>query len=379
MPVPVVGRTSQFLLTYCIALAGFAALAQAQLPFAGVALANPVSTGTNKSAPLINTVTLQVTALDAKGRPVTGLTCADFEIFDGGKAQRLVPCQASAPQPPSTLIVWDLLNSIRDHRGYQADLIVRALESLKPADGSVYLYLLTNRGDIYPVHPLPMPDQPEASGGAWIQQIRPLLDHALQEVTEFRPMDYQNEGIRAGTTFLRLSQFEDGLSRIPSPKTVVWITTGAPNLMACPYGCRDVSFPEGAETYLAGKCSTNCPLFGQGDCIDYAAFLRHFTEAMRNDNIGLFSVEETPIGKLARADHGSPKDTLQQLSQLTGGRVYERGDIAKAITSSLSDAPARYSLQFEAPADGKYHKVRVVSTRKGVRIEAPQGYFADQR
>jgi len=36
-------------------------------------------------------------------------------------------------------------------------------------------------------------------------------------------------------------------------------------------------------------------------------------------------------------------------------------------------------LRLDAPADGKYHKVRIVSTRKGVRIQAPAGYFADQR
>ena len=336
----------------------------------------------DSAAPKLNppapTVTLNVTAVDASGRPATGLTCADFQVFDEGHPQPLLPCPSVGLQPPSTMVVWDLLNSIRGHRGYQSDLLIRALESLQ-TNGSVYLYILTNRGEIYPVHPLPAPGQAEPAGASWTRQIRPLIARALDEVTEFRPADYQNEGIRAGMSFLRLTQLEDGFSRISGPKTMVWITTGSPNLMRCPYGCRDVSFPGDSGDYVAGQCTPTCPVYGQGDCIDYGPFLRRFSAALGHDLISLYSVEETPIGKLARADRGSPKDTLQQFADLTGGRRYGRGELSKALDASLTDAAARYPLAFESAADGRYHTVRIIAKRPGIHVEAPTGYYAEPK
>jgi hypothetical protein len=92
-------------------------------------------------------VILNVTAVDAKGHPVTDLTSADFQIFDQGKVQHFASFQASAAQPPTTLIFLDLLNSIPGHREYESTLIVHALEPLETGD-SVYLYLLTNHASI---------------------------------------------------------------------------------------------------------------------------------------------------------------------------------------------------------------------------------------
>jgi VWFA-related protein len=333
----------------------------------------PISGGSNQVA-VKNPVTLTVTAFDAKGRPLPDLTCADLELTDDGKPAHIARCDTPSSQPATTMIVWDLLNTVRGHRGYQAELLIHTLESLK-AGRAVSLYLLTNRGDVYPVHALDR----DSPGTPWTQQIRSLLDHALQEVTAFRPMDNQNEGIRAGTTFLRLSELKEQLSGVNSAKSIVWISSGVPNLMLCPYGCRDVLFPAETDKYVAGKCSSNCPLLGNGDCIDYAPFLRRFAQDMGRSNIGLYAVEETPIGGLARANHGSAKDTLRQLADLSGARLFDRGDIERAVTSAIDDASARFQLTLESRADGKYHKLRIASTRKGVRIQAPAGYFADQR
>lgn len=351
-----------------ISLAAFATLTYAVAAGSATAADLPISGGSGQPA-MKNPVTLTVTASDSKGRPVTDLTCADFEVTDEGKPMRIAPCVASSPQPVTTMIVWDLLNTVRGHRGYQSELLIHTLEAMKPGT-RVSLYVLTNRGDVYPVHAL-------GTEGSWTAQARSLVDHSLQEITAFRPMDNQNEGIRAGTTFLRLSELEEQLREVAGAKSMVWITSGVPNLMLCPYGCRDVLFPGETDKYVAGKCSANCPLLGHGDCIDYAPFLRRFTQELGRANIGLYTVEETPIGGLARADHGSSKDTLRQLRDLSGARLFERGDIDKAVTSAIDDASARYQLTLESPADGRYHKLHIVGTRKGVRLQAPAGYFAE--
>jgi hypothetical protein len=59
--------------------------------------------------------------------------------------------------------------------------------------------------------------------------------------------------------------------------------------------------------------------------------------------------------------------------------VYSDGHTENAIVDSLENAPPRYQLAYESPPpDGKYHKLRVVCTCKGVKIESRRGYFADQ-
>jgi len=91
------------------------------------------------------------------------------------------------------------------------------------------------------------------------------------------------------------------------------------------------------------------------------------------------SIEE--IGsELSTERRGSRADTLRQLANLTSGRKYSSRDIKRAIADAMQGARGRYHLTYQAlQPDGKYHTVRVICRRKGVRIQAPPGYFADQR
>src|ERR1035441_8044472 len=65
-------------------------------------------------------VTLNILALDAKGHPVTDLASAGFRIYDDGKLQTIASFKPGAAhsQPPTTLIFFDLLNSVSGHREY---------------------------------------------------------------------------------------------------------------------------------------------------------------------------------------------------------------------------------------------------------------------
>jgi VWFA-related protein len=193
-------------------------------------------------------------------------------------------------------------------------------------------------------------------------------------------MDDKDEGIRTALTLQTLGELAEQLAAIPGSKTIIWITRGVPNWLPYPYGCKDVTFPRGSGTYLAGQCSNECTKWsGPGQCIDYTPFLRHFSAELDRTDTLISSVEETAEGSLPPADRGTSKDTLQQLADLTGGRTYSNGETEKAIAQSLENARARYQLAYDAPAaDGKYHKLRVACTRKGVHIDSQRGYFADQ-
>jgi hypothetical protein len=72
-------------------------------------------------------------------------------------------------------------------------------------------------------------------------------------------------------------------------------------------------------------------------------------------------------------------ETLDQFAGLTGGRSYGTVDIAGAIAQAAGDARMSYLIAFDPPLDrwdGKYHKIRVACSRKGVRLQTKQGYYA---
>jgi len=62
---------------------------------------------------------------------------------------------------------------------------------------------------------------------------------------------------------------------------------------------------------------------------------------------------------------------------VTGGKVYSK-DFEKALSQTIAASHSRYIIQYDAPrSDGKLHKIRVTSTRKGVHLQVKQEYVAN--
>ncbi len=338
---------------------------------------------------------LNVTALDERGDPVTDLTSDEIRIYDDGKPQSIstfVPGAAKpvAETPPAaTVVLFDLLNFNNQNREYVSTFIVKALEHLETAD-TVYVYLLTNRGEIFPVHGFP--DSPPAaylrttrgagdgkSGAAspWTVQIKPLLDLAIQKVYGIRPEDERDPGYRAATTFTALNALQQAFGPIPGPKTIVWISSGVSNWPDYAYGCKDMIITEDAGSYLAGKCTDICRR--QTKCIDYQPFFQHYSIELARTNTLIYTAEDLPQGALPPDTRGTSEDTLRQLADLTGGRMYMGTKMDNAITDAIKNARGRYQISIAtANRNGKHHKLRVTCTRKGVRAEGPRSYYADK-
>ena len=370
----------------------------------GCAILSDAAPSTGANSPVTTKdLVLNIAALDAKGQPVTDLTSADFQIFDEGKLQPIASFKANAAEPsaPATLILLDLLNSAPGHREFLATLIDQTLAPLG-ANDSIYLYILANDGSLIHVHALP---PTPASDGLWTRRIHALMDQAMEKVASLRPREDKDGGVRTATTFRTLDELGNRLSKIEGPKSLIWISGGSPTWVRYPYGCQDISFPQGSGSfyvsrpqngvrgplylnamrvpdapfagYLAGKCTSDYTKFRQGQTLDYTPFLRHFSNALEQSDTVLNSVDVTRDGTLPPADPGTANDTLIKLTSLTGGRLYTGGEVARAVGESLQGNHARYQLAYAAPSgDGKYHKLRVVCMRKGVRVETQRGYFA---
>lgn len=357
---------------------GLGITAPAQTSDATRTLATPAAT--------VNHRVLNVTVLDEKGEPVTDLSSTDFLVYQDEKAQAITDFYP--PLPPAkgqsasaTLILFDLLNAIYSQRENSTALIVRALQPLEASD-SIFLYVLSNRGDWFPVHALYTQSQGVAGSAGdppWTRQIRPLLDQAIEKVNALRIQDYKDQGVRAAATFLALDQIVSAFVKVPGPKTVVWLTHGAPNWVDYPYGCKDVPFPEGNASYVGGRCTDSCTRRpGVAKCVDYTPFLGRFGEKLARAGVVFTSVIVNTQGALPPADRGRSRDTLQQLANVSGGQVYLHGETDQAITEALQGGRARYQISYNSVApDGKYHTERVECLRKGVHLEAPQGYYAE--
>jgi hypothetical protein len=119
--------------------------------------------------------------------------------------------------------------------------------------------------------------------------------------------------------------------------------------------------------------------------------LREFGEALGRSGIAVYPVQQIMIGG---RDAGSPaprgsdaaidtglddRRTLDELAGLTGGRLNQGKDIGAAIKQARNDLRTSYQIGYFPPPqnwDGKFHKLHVACTRKGVRIQARTGYSA---
>ncbi len=329
-------------------------------------------------------MSLNVVATDKQGQPVTDLKVEEFQVLDDGKPQPVVlfrlndsrrPAPAAlgpheyANRPPgtppgATLILFDLLNGSFADREATVLTLVKALSNVESA-GNVYLYLLTNNGTLFPVHALPERGGDVAAPDEnWTGQTKALLEAAIQKVYGFRPVDDSDMGIRVVTTFHVLHDLGAMLSALPGRKDVVWITNGFPARVNFDGRCRDI-----VVWNLTAPCS--------GNYVDFTSVLRYLAGQLDTVGVSMYPVDEWAVGE---GDRMLVKEMLDQIAGMTAGRSYTSGGTKTAIPDAIQATHLNYTVAYQpAPQnwDGKYHKVKVSCTRKGIQLQYEQGYIAD--
>src|SRR5580698_3829976 len=302
------------------------------------------------NAPLVN---LNVTAVDSTGRPAADLRAEDFQILDNGKQRKIAwfrSMQHNRPQPtPATFILLDLYNADFAARGLSANEITRAVEKLESGD-NVYLYLLTSRAKIFAIHSVVSAAQTAQEDGPWTRRVKPMLDQALREVNGLKLQDDRFEYLRIAPTWKALAELVSEMAEVPGPKSFVWITQGIENGY----------FDQGRQFIL-----------DTGPLREFAANLNALETAA-------YAVQQRPNGSLPPQNEGTPGDTLEQLSELTGGHVFSSDNTDQAIRHATGNSlRMNYRIAF-APdrLDGKYHKIRVTTARKDVKIQTAERYYA---
>jgi hypothetical protein len=103
------------------------------------------------------------------------------------------------------------------------------------------------------------------------------------------------------------------------------------------------------------------------------------SSAFKPASIGTGSTEFP--GSLPRADATeNTRATMERLAARTGGRAFfDSNDLDRAVRQAIEDSDITYTLGFYPAADeldGKFHELRVQTSRRGVRLRYRKGYFA---
>ncbi len=311
-------------------------------------------------------VQLNIVATGAKGEPVTDLHASDMRIEEDGKPHPIVFFRFAGsnrevapaadgefinrPGLPPIVLLFDRWNEKLELGAESWGDVGRALESQESVERS-YVYFLTPKGDLYPVHPLPPADAdlrgvPSPSP----KQVRAWFDDAVKKLNGLRDMDVYDPGIRADTTFKVLSQLGTEMSAIAGEKTLLWVTRGIP-----------------------------LRLFIDDPNFDLTPAVRRMSTSAVEAKIAISAVDESERG--AGADPlGASRQTLQLITALTGGRWYQSADAPNALAQSISDTRGKYRVAYFADYkanDKKEHKIRIETSHKDVRFVTREGYFGD--
>jgi VWFA-related protein len=313
--------------------------------------------------------TFRFAATDAKGQPVADLRPDEIRIADTGKPgslafSRFVSAAApknAAPLPhqfinrvsgeasASTLILVDLFNADFTERGTICQEIIRTLKQTA-SSANVFLFLLAPDTSLLAIHTWASPGgASEPPPSRWTSQISDLLEQGVHTARQLKHTDSTAANAGANMTYQALKGLGAQYATVPGQKRLVWITRGMPLTLIGPGGPPPLVF----QTLLQ-QTGTEFRQFG------IAVYTVHQKEA------------HTANVDRARA--------LDSLASLTGGRSFENEAAGRAIAEAQADADATYlagEYSTADNADGKFHALRVSTTRKGVRILAPSGYTAD--
>ncbi len=312
-------------------------------------------------------IKLNVAAIDAKGDPVTDLRATEVSLREDGRPRHIAlfrfagsrrPALATGPgeftqpsTPPTTVILLDRWNERMMTTAIAWNELSQEIRNLE-ATGGVYLYMLTNHGDLYPIRAIPGTQaDARAAGQVSAQQLATMLDDAVKKLQGFRDIDEQDPIIRFNVTAQALNALGAQMAAMSGRKSLIWVTHGVP---------------------------LSATLVPTTDYADFTPQVKVLGAAAAQAGIAIYPVQESGEGAGATPDLF--RATLEMVSNLTGGRWFPSDNIDRAAAAARTDARGNYTLAYLSPKverDKKYHKIRVESPRKGIRFQTIEGYYGD--
>lgn len=357
----------------------------------------------------IRVVPISVVVTDRNGKPVEGLTAADFTITEDGvehplalfsvESRTATPALQTPPSPgvfsnrlegPAvgavTVILFDRFNTSDVDQRRAHGHLVRFLKNLR-AEDRVGLYVL-DPGALHVLHDFSQDTasllraldravgptsgalatadvrlpQADAYGGG---ESNPALTEFLaRSDASLKAMQAFYEEIRAVDTTAALETIARHLAGVRGRKNVIWISGGFPLMID------DGIIPKNMSREVLRA-----------------------TRALSHSDIAIYPVdargvldpfvtrpgEKVPVMR-SLEDTRRMLDASLMIAEQTGGRAfYSTNDLGTAIGRATGDSDLTYVLGY-VPVndrwDGRFRRVRVSVNRRGVDVRHRGGYFA---
>ncbi len=355
----------------------------------------------------VDLVQVDAVVTDAKGRPVTDLRAADFEILQDGRVQAVTQAVYMGGTAPSSRAGGTVSSGTEDAPGdASADALVFVVDDLAlslssveatrrallrfadgmDSEGSVFLLRTSVR--IVDLRAVGGPAELRAAARA----LRPRELHEERSVTG-SPLDGQAQAMSAylnrllaERTLLSLQDITDALRAWKGRKTLVLFSEGFP-----------VRNPR--EEQLGGPLDQ---VYGRGedvldavdrltDLANRASVVIHTLDPRGLFSAGISAADSVPLASHAdfsallqdrRAALHASQASLAYLAEQTGGlAVANTNDVGAGVASILSGSRGYYLVGYEpgrATFGGgrpRFHQLQVRVKRRGLKVRSRKGFF----
>jgi VWFA-related protein len=307
-------------------------------------------------------IRLNVDVTDGSGKPVRGLSPADFTLVSSKTPVKIGSLtEIDGNHPAEVLIVIDAVNTPFSAVTYQRDQVVKFL---RMHDGMLQrptsLAVLSDKG-------IGTSGDPTTNGNA-------LADALAKNETGLRIIG-RSQGFygaqdRASLSLAALRQILASEAKLPGRKLVLWISPGWP-ILAGPR--LELSSKQQQALFQdAVKLSTemrtaqitlfNINSWGPGESLVRATYYESFLAGAKKPS-------DITLGSLS----------LQVLATQSGGLVTNSSDVAGALQHAIDDVDDYYQIEFEpVPAERavEYHPLQIEVAKSGLKARSTQGYYA---
>jgi VWFA-related protein len=362
----------------------------------------------------IDVIRLDVTVLDKDRRPVPGLTAEDFEVFEDGKAQRIVAVSEidavshdPAPSPWMRSVAADIgTNDLADQIGNgrvfailmddvnvpwdDLDMIMSAREigrafvdGLAPSDVAAVIYprdaglsqdFTSDRRKLLESIQRFDPQEPDRFlvGGNTYRGPGPGGGDMVQR---FAPSMARSNCQRRQLTVPTLQTLVARLATIPNRrKTIVMVSTGVPLNLGATRDCPGELAADMRDVFRdAQRANVNIHGIDPGG---YRGYENYLQSPIRRGRPAEVVLSESAARNAARLRH----DFLEITADHTGAQaVVNSQDVGSGIARLFAEDAIYYLIGYQTSngrPDGKFRRVEVKIKRPGLTARTRSGYYA---
>ncbi len=384
---------------------------------------------------------IQVYVTDKSGIPVTDLGADDFEIYDKGQLKTISDFERHLPRIPSFEIegskvpvgtsapklnrkfflffdfAFNTLNGIKDskraalhfidsqilptdeigvlsysankglaiHENLTSDhhLVREVVEGIGIKDflGRAENVEIRYWGKVQEVAAIQAAEksavtQSNISGGRHFQSLEKQLELASLE-------SERNLFIQNISNYTKgMEDLGQALSHVQGHKHLVFFSAGIPSsvlggIMAPPLN-KGLAQGTYGETYLRNRYEIMIKSLAASNSSVYTIFSRGQDQNFSMDMDTNLAVKQMPWSDIRNDRQLLGRQSLQQLSEETGGRYYGNIKNYQEIMEEIQNVTASYyvlGFSIDERWDGKYHEIDVKVKREGCQVQSQVGYF----